>query len=184
MNEFGQDPLIERVAHELRRPVRVDPSLDRRVMVEVGRLGQPSMPRRVRGWLLRPRRVVVSPAWGLAIAAGLALLVVVSPDGAPTMRRDGLAESGDVQRLTSFRFVAPGASEVFLAGDFNDWNHAATPMRLLGADTWAADVELPPGRYEYTFVIDGVTWVTDPGAPPAANSDFGIPSSVVMVPEA
>ena len=28
-----------------------------------------------------------------------------------------------------FRFRRPSARQVFLAGDFNGWNHAAPPMR-------------------------------------------------------
>jgi hypothetical protein len=41
-------------------------------------------------------------------------------------------------------------------------------------------VPLRPGRYRYTFIVDG-TWHRDPAAPRALEDDFGTPTSVITV---
>jgi 1,4-alpha-glucan branching enzyme len=56
---------------------------------------------------------------------------------------------------TVFSLCASHATSVFLAGTFNGWNPRATPMRKYGDCEWRAALELPPGRYEYKFVVDG-----------------------------
>jgi hypothetical protein len=43
------------------------------------------------------------------------------------------------------------------------------------------ELHLKPGRYHYTFLIDGRRWVSDPAEPRAAESDFGAPMSVLTV---
>ena len=69
-----------------------------------------------------------------------------------------------------------------VVGDFNDWDPAATPLRPAGdTGTWVVELRLKPGRYHYTFLIDGRRWERDPSEPPAAGSDFGAPVSVLTV---
>lgn len=67
-----------------------------------------------------------------------------------------------------FRCVAPAAKNVFLAGTFNSWDPTATPMRPAGAVEWDVTLGLPPGRYEYKYVVDGV-WSCEPGV---ADEDY------------
>ena len=38
-----------------------------------------------------------------------------------------------------------------------------------------------PGRYHYTFLIDGRRWAGDPAGARAVESDFGAPVSVLTV---
>ncbi|MFQ5493756.1 MAG: glycogen-binding domain-containing protein [Phycisphaerae bacterium] len=61
--------------------------------------------------------------------------------------------------LASTRIVcsAPHAHEIVLTGTFNDWDPAALPMTRNADGQWSADLQLPPGRYEYKFVVDGVS---------------------------
>lgn len=57
----------------------------------------------------------------------------------------------------TFTVAAPGAKEVVLVGDFSAWQ----PISLFDHDgdgVWSVTVALPPGRYEYAFVVDG-RWV-------------------------
>jgi 1,4-alpha-glucan branching enzyme len=71
---------------------------------------------------------------------------------------------------------------VALVGDFNGWDRTATPLRPAGsAGAWVVSVQLPPGRYRYAFLIDGVRWLPDPVAPRAPDDDFGTSNSVLMV---
>ncbi len=80
-------------------------------------------------------------------------------------------------------FVCPassGARKVFLAGDFNEWAPAARRMVRVKDGSFRARLRLPPGRYEYRFVVDG-EWTTDPGAEALAPNGFGGYNSVVQV---
>ncbi len=53
----------------------------------------------------------------------------------------------------------PGLS-VFVAGSFNNWDPTSLPMTE-SKGVYGATLNLPPGIYEYKFVIDGV-WTLDP----------------------
>jgi 1,4-alpha-glucan branching enzyme len=69
----------------------------------------------------------------------------------------------------TFRFRHAYARTVALAGDFNDWSTTAHPMRQLEKGRWTVEAELPPGRHEYRFVVDGNEWWNDPDAPKLSN---------------
>lgn len=151
------DPLIGEVARQLRQPVPLDPRLNDRVFAEINR--RPAQRRPVLQWL------------GLAVAAGLGLLAFV-------MTRDN--STSDNQGV-SFSLEAPQALQVSLVGDFNNWDPTATPLARGSAGRWETIVPLTPGRYQFTFVIDGSRWVRDPSLPQALGDDFGQPTSVITV---
>jgi hypothetical protein len=78
-------------------------------------------------------------------------------------------------------FVLPAldAADVSVVGSFNAWE----PTALSDEDNdgiWMASIPLPPGRYEYAFVIDGRWWGQDPLADEYVQS-FGEYSSVRYV---
>lgn len=80
-----------------------------------------------------------------------------------------------------FATFAPGAQQVHVAGDFNDWSAEATPMVRNGKDgTFHATLPLSPGRYRYRYVIDG-RWVQDPNNQYVESNPFGELDSVVEV---
>jgi len=187
MHGSADDPLIARVAAELRRPVPLRPDFDARVMAAVRR-ASPSLPVRAWTWLREPRVVAVSPLGGLAMAAGLAGIVVVGALGRQPSAESGGAAATSAQvvaagtlPLVTFVLLAPEARSVALAGDFNDWDASRVLMRREASGLWTVDVPLTPGRYRYVFVVDGRRFVADPAAPRAAGDDFGTPTSVVTV---
>jgi len=106
----------------------------------------------------------------------------------PPPQRPGLKEKLD--KLYGIRtthkgilFVQPGAGKrkVAIAGDFNNWNPASTPMsRHVELGVWQACVNIPPGRYRYRLVIDG-QWVKDPYNPETETNPFGELNSVLEV---
>jgi 1,4-alpha-glucan branching enzyme len=63
------------------------------------------------------------------------------------------------------RLTRPDARQICIAGSFNDWHPSVTPMIRLSDGMWAKELVLPPGSYEYRFVVDG-EWVDDPAATP------------------
>ena len=79
-----------------------------------------------------------------------------------------------------FGLTHPTAHEVCIAGSFNDWHPTVTPMIRLENDRWAKELALPPGRYEYRFVVDGV-WVDDPAATELIPNSFGTANAVLEV---
>jgi 1,4-alpha-glucan branching enzyme len=105
---------------------------------------------------------------GAALAAAAALVLLLRP-------------AGDDSRPIPFVLLAPHAARVTLVGDFNDWNPSATPLQSAGDSAWFVVVPLRPGRYRYSFVLDGERWMADPAAPRAVDSDFGPETSVVTI---
>lgn len=77
-------------------------------------------------------------------------------------------------------FNHPSATAISIAGSFNDWRPTATPMVPLGSGRWAKELALPPGVYEYRFVVDG-EWMTDPHSSETALNPFGETNSVLKV---
>ncbi|MCD4829139.1 MAG: hypothetical protein K8R90_06905 [Candidatus Cloacimonetes bacterium] len=72
-----------------------------------------------------------------------------------------------------------GHHEVFLAGEFNGWDPAATPMQS-DEGVYSAVLELPAGRYAYKFVVNGL-WLVDEGADELAGAGFDGQNAVVVV---
>lgn len=78
------------------------------------------------------------------------------------------------------KIIAPDAKEVFVAGSFNDWHTAAIPLKSLPGGEWRGELKLPPGRYEYLFVVDG-KWLADPAARETAPNPFGGTNCILCV---
>ena len=185
------DDIIERVAETLKEPVRIDPSFDTRVMSKIGELPAPgsAMPvtQSVFEWLRRRRTIRLSPLGGLAMAAGVAVVVLVGsrllgPSAASGPSQTSAGGAGAEQTIIQFVLVAPGAASVTVVGDFNDWNVSLTPLiQDQGDGVWSVTVPLAPGRYRYSFLVDGMTWLKDPRATPAVEDEFGRPNSVLTI---
>ena len=79
--------------------------------------------------------------------------------------------------------AAQGSESVFLVGDFNDWDHAATPMQRLKSGDFKLVLELSPKReYQYRFLLASRTWVNDRHADKFIYSTFGnCDNSVVAI---
>lgn len=91
-----------------------------------------------------------------------------------------------------FRYKAPAARQVNVAGEFNNWLGTANGGRLDpnldplkdadGDGVWEIVLPLPPGRYQYKYVIDQVDWQEDPGNPETTDDGFGGKNSILVVP--
>jgi hypothetical protein len=84
------------------------------------------------------------------------------------------------QVTVHFEIHAPNAESVELVGTFTDWR--AGQLRLEGPDAsghWTAAVELPEGRHEYGFLVDGQRWVADPRAEVRRADGFGRENAVI-----
>jgi hypothetical protein len=155
--ESIQDPILEAAVRELKRGPPIPLSVEGRVLAELA--GDAGRRRRAR--------------WAPWLAAAAAVLFIGGGTGV-------LLRRNSVSRSVRFALEAPDTQQVAVVGDFNNWDPRATPLEHHGG-TWAVTLSLRPGRYRYTFVVDGARWVADPGRPPAGDDDFATPTSVVTV---
>lgn len=80
----------------------------------------------------------------------------------------------------NFYCEAPDASQVFLMGDFNDWDPASHPMKRQPDGAWRIEVPLRHGHHHYQFLVDGKPTL-DPRAYGTARNLFGEKVSLLAV---
>jgi hypothetical protein len=161
-----QRDFLERIAEPLRRPVPLSDRVERKVLARI-RTGAGPMPGPSRG---RLRTAAVAAG----IAAVFAMGVLVGRRTTPP------TAAAHLPRTVEFVLRAEADSGVAVVGDFNDWDPRATPLHADRDGVWTVAVPLRPGRYRYTFIVDG-TWRRDPAAPRALEDDFGRPTSVITI---
>lgn len=59
-----------------------------------------------------------------------------------------------------FHFHVPEVMEVYLTGEFNQWDTCSLPMKKDKDGIWKTKIKLPPGRYEYKLFADD-EWFED-----------------------
>lgn len=161
---------------ELRQPVRLDESFDRRVMVRVRRAFAEQ--RKSRGWFGAASAVAHHPAWAAAMAACVVAVASVGVLRYRAPQRSGAAVAEAVQ----FVLVAPSAESVSVVGDFNNWGLGDSALVATNHEgVWSVTAPVPAGVHRYAFVVNGKQWVADPSAPRASDDDFGMPSSALVV---
>lgn len=84
------------------------------------------------------------------------------------------------RKRVTFTLESPGANEVILMGDFNDWNPKTHIMNNDGEGIWRKTVVLAPGGHEYKFVVDG-QWQNDPRNQDTVPNSFGTFNNVISV---
>jgi 1,4-alpha-glucan branching enzyme len=99
------------------------------------------------------------------------------------MKTRSKLKTNQQSRLQTLRieFHDAQAQAAAIAGTFNDWRPAATPMLQFGDDHWVKELSLSPGRYEYRLVVDG-QWLCDPAATEKVPNPFGGCNAVLVVP--
>ncbi len=71
------------------------------------------------------------------------------------------------------------AHQVILAGSFNNWNERYLHLEPT-EDGWAVRIDLPPGRYEYKFIVDG-QWMHDPANSNKVRNEHHTFNSVLLI---
>jgi hypothetical protein len=194
MTDSELGPYVEWIASEARRPVVMDADARDRLMAAVRAepVPQRSFVSRVGDAFQRfaePRSLTLSPARSTLLAAGLVGIgvfaggVMTNRDGRPTAGQPPVAAVSQLpvsDTFVTFTFVAPSAKHVTLVGDFNDWDVSSTPMARSGT-VWKVVVPMTAGRHQYSYVVDGKSWSSDPNAPSAPDDGFGHTNSVKIV---
>jgi 1,4-alpha-glucan branching enzyme len=133
-----------------------------------------------------------TPKAVLAVVLLAAASALSSCAGVLNAIEDRLPPPHEVAGGILFNYYAPSSRQVTLAGSFNNWggtqgggryDASIDPMSDPEGDgVWSIVLPLPPGRYQYKFVLDGgVRWEQDPNNADKA-SDSGIENSLVIVP--
>jgi 1,4-alpha-glucan branching enzyme len=85
-----------------------------------------------------------------------------------------------MSRHMQFKFYAPEAHRVSIAGDLNGWDTSAHQLSPKEKGLWLITVELPPGRCAYKFFVDGI-WRIDPDAASYIVNAHGTMNCVITV---
>jgi hypothetical protein len=83
---------------------------------------------------------------------------------------------------TTFRFRHATDGPVFIAGDFCQWQQDHLPMRRIAPHEWMLMLRLPPGTYEFRYMVAG-EWFTDYAAFGINKNMFGQYNSVLRIPK-
>ncbi|MBN1522028.1 MAG: AAA family ATPase [Candidatus Aureabacteria bacterium] len=98
----------------------------------------------------------------------------------------GLAEQFNVEAEESsvevpFVYRNAAASDIRIAGDFNDWNpDDSTRLEKDDSGTWKKVLRLSPGQYQYRLFIDG-QWAEDDNNPKKIKCPFGGYNSILEI---
>jgi beta-lactamase regulating signal transducer with metallopeptidase domain len=101
-------------------------------------------------------------SWDSGITARKLLLPPPSLKGSTTFRLSGY----------------PNARIVAVAGSFNNWNQSQFLFTRVDGE-WICRINLPPGKYEYKFIVDG-DWLVDPRNPKTKYDERGFENSVFV----
>ena len=170
MTDPESNPTLRRAIERLKALPEADPAARGRLRAALDRN---PLPRRYTLILTPARALLAASIVALLTSALWVAALSYSPVGRRTQRYAGVTP-------VQFLLAAPEARSVSLAGDFNRWDPAATPLTPGTDGVWSVVVPLARGAFAYSFIVDGREWRADP-VTPAASDDFGRPSSVLYV---
>jgi 1,4-alpha-glucan branching enzyme len=75
---------------------------------------------------------------------------------------------------------ARNAEQVYIMGDFNDWDLTSHPMDRQIDGAWRLEVPLPHGHHQYLFLVDGQPTL-DPNAQGITRNELGEKVSLIAV---
>jgi 1,4-alpha-glucan branching enzyme len=85
-----------------------------------------------------------------------------------------------IAKPVNFVCLAPGAKNVSVIGDFNNWEPNANPMKRQPDGAWTTQLNLSHGHHQYLFCVDGQTQL-DPRAQGIARNQEGERVSLIAI---
>lgn len=124
--------------------------------------------------IFAPRRLAAYALVAAAFASGMLTMQTVS--------QKAVAPESLVASKVVLEFDSPSSEKVGLVGDFNEWGKRQVPMSAVNREgKWIFEIDLPPGRYQYAFEVDGKKWLPDPNAKGIIPDGFGGINSVLYI---
>ncbi|MGM0370770.1 MAG: alpha-amylase family glycosyl hydrolase [Bacillota bacterium] len=113
-------------------------------------------------------------------------------EGKPDVKNSGLVElitkkdaTGEVAEAVEYKFTYEPEGDpdsVSVAGGFNGWDKASTPLKDEDGDGVYETTELlPPGEYPYKFVTDGENWIEPPNEEEYVEDGYGGKNALAVV---
>lgn len=169
---LGTRPAPDVLAAVMRRIENLEPLASRR---------RAALLERAAAFLWMPREISIRPAFALAGAAAVLILLLVPYAG--LMRSTPPAEvaggPAEPHVFVQFRLDA-SASRVQLAGSFTNWE-PRYELRQTAPGIWTITVPLTQGVHDYAFVVDGQQWVPDPHAAQIGDGFGGTNSRLALL---
>jgi len=113
--------------------------------------------------------------------------LAVEVEASPPIQSEVTLPAGPAEpppREVVVRFRDANANDVRIAGDFNGWVPDKGVRSLIESEgqirVWTKILRLPPGTYQYRYVVDG-EWREDPENPEMISSAIGGRNSVLVV---
>ena len=124
----------------------------------------------------------------------LILIVFIFSGCSLTFIKKRLSPPHKVGEGILFQYDAKSARHVNLAGNFpdNEWLKHGDKVDIMRDDgkngdkiekdgIWSIVKILSPGRYEYKYVVDRNTWISDPNALESIDDGYGGKNSILIV---
>ena len=81
-----------------------------------------------------------------------------------------------------FVFHDDTAESVAVAGDFNEWNALATPLKRNDSGLCTIDIVVSrAGRFEYKFIVNNQRWLEDPSNGMKTPDNYGGLNSLILI---
>jgi 1,4-alpha-glucan branching enzyme len=75
-----------------------------------------------------------------------------------------------------------GPKQMYVVGEFNQWDKGATPMKCQKDGTFTVTVDLDPnGTYQFRYLADGVDWISDQDADTYVHCPYGNCKNSVVI---
>jgi serine protease AprX len=117
--------------------------------------------------MVQPRRATIKSLSGQ---------IQVQPENSPLVNNK--------QRTIGFYIQHGYASQISLAGSFNHWANDELLLEPCKNGIWKIEIPLlPPGRYEYKFFVDDLSWVEDINNPYREPDGFTGFNSILIIPD-
>lgn len=96
------------------------------------------------------------------------------------MLKKAATNQGKTIKVTFYTHTLPEAENVFLVGDFNDWDEESHPMTKLKDGRFKLAINLAPGgEYQFRYLVDG-EWHNEWEADKYVPNPFSGDNSVVI----
>lgn len=100
----------------------------------------------------------------------------IIPDAYKKQKTSPIIEGNSI----TFKLEESSNNDIYITGDFNNWNPFLYRMHEISAGNYQLNLNLPPGRYGYYYIIDGKR-VTDPENRNIGYSNLGEKVSLLVV---
>jgi hypothetical protein len=137
----------------------------------------PMRPEPIKAAVVRPEPAKLAP---IKTEAPKPVQLKAEPVPAPVAKPAPVQPEPPAVKRVPLQLEKPGAKSVCVAGSFNGWNPAKTPLKDAGNGKWVGELTGISGRHEYMFVVDG-QWLPDPNARETVQNPFGGRNSVLVV---